>query len=219
MSSAALHLVAAITMLIDHIGCYIFPGQLWWRIIGRIAFPIYALMIAEGFRHTRSRKKYFIRLGILALISQIPIIWLSLTMKVSLPLNVLFGFCAALFSLRIAQYGPLAYLVAIAAAVGVHLVGIDYGAMTVLLPVGFYVIQKLKPVHRGIGAALIVIAMVAFQLVVDPWEVTIFTLFAIPFVVSYNGEKGRFSTPKWLRYGFSPAHLLVIAIIVAIIRQ
>ncbi len=219
MSSATLHIIAAITMLIDHIGCFIFPSQLWLRIIGRIAFPIYALMIAEGFHHTRSRKKYLLRLGILAVISQIPLIWLSLILHVPSSPNVLFGFCAAMLVLEIVQYGPLTYPIALVAAVGAHLIGVDYGAVAVLMPVCFYAVRNMKPIYRCVCEALIILTTISFQLLTDPWGATIYMLLAIPFVALYNGKKGRFSVPKWLRYGFYPAHLLAIAIIVAIIHR
>ena len=57
-----LKLIAMITMTCDHVGVQIFPKCLWLRILGRLAMPIYAYMIAEGCRHTRNRKKYLQRL-------------------------------------------------------------------------------------------------------------------------------------------------------------
>jgi len=60
-------------MLVDHIGAVsIWPTPLYFRYIGRIAFPIYAYMIAQGCRHTKNINKYLLRLGIFALISEIP---------------------------------------------------------------------------------------------------------------------------------------------------
>ena len=53
-----LKLIAVITMTIDHIGLAFFPQQMLFRVIGRLAFPIYAYMIAEGCRYTRSMGKY-----------------------------------------------------------------------------------------------------------------------------------------------------------------
>jgi tetratricopeptide (TPR) repeat protein len=58
-------------MLLDHTGMILFPDVLWLRILGRVALPLYALCIAEGFRHTRSRGKYFLRIFILGVLCQI----------------------------------------------------------------------------------------------------------------------------------------------------
>lgn len=58
-----LKLIALVTMTIDHIGVQIFPGVAWFRIVGRLAFPIFAFMIAEGCRYTRNKAKY---LGLIA---------------------------------------------------------------------------------------------------------------------------------------------------------
>ena len=55
-----LKLIALFAMTCDHVGMQIFPQLLWLRMIGRLAMPIYAFMIAEGCRHTRNRKKYLL---------------------------------------------------------------------------------------------------------------------------------------------------------------
>ena len=60
-----LKMLALITMTCDHVGLQLFPDILIFRIIGRLAMPIYAFMIAEGCRHTRNRKKYLLLLWFL----------------------------------------------------------------------------------------------------------------------------------------------------------
>lgn len=86
-----LKLIAVVSMIIDHIA-YLFIGEgmlapamqagkelpaflmLYrvMRVIGRIAFPIFCFLLVEGFLHTKSRQRYAIRLGLFALISEIP---------------------------------------------------------------------------------------------------------------------------------------------------
>lgn len=72
-----LKIIAMVTMLIDHIGVLFFPEEAIYRQMGRLAFPIYAYFLALGFVHTRSRIKYFSRLLLFALISQVPFVWLN----------------------------------------------------------------------------------------------------------------------------------------------
>ena len=71
MSIFWIKIIASISMLLDHTGMILFPDELWLRILGRIGLPLYALCIAEGFRHTRSRGKYFLRIFILGVLCQI----------------------------------------------------------------------------------------------------------------------------------------------------
>ena len=67
-----LKIIACIAMVIDHVGAVFYPHMEIFRIIGRLAFPIFAFFIAEGFFHTRSVKKYLARLGACAVVFQIP---------------------------------------------------------------------------------------------------------------------------------------------------
>ena len=65
-----LYLIAIITMAIDHIGLIFFPSCAVLRIIGRIAFPVFAYGIALGQKRTKDKVKYFLGLLVLGLISQ-----------------------------------------------------------------------------------------------------------------------------------------------------
>ena len=73
---SALKVIAMISMVIDHIALYLMEhGTVLYetmRCIGRIAFPVFAFLIAEGFIHTRSRYRYFFTLLGFAVISEIP---------------------------------------------------------------------------------------------------------------------------------------------------
>lgn len=49
-----LKLIAAVSMLVDHVGCILFPYFEIFRIVGRLAFPIFAFCLAEGVRYTKT---------------------------------------------------------------------------------------------------------------------------------------------------------------------
>ncbi len=72
INSFQLKWIAVITMIIDHTGAVLFPDNMVFRYIGRIAFPIFCFLLVEGFFHTRDVRKYMLRLGLFALISEIP---------------------------------------------------------------------------------------------------------------------------------------------------
>ena len=72
LTSFTLKLIGIVSMLLDHIGKVFLPDQIWLQCLGRLAFPIFAFGVAEGYLHTRNVKKYAIRLTIFAIISQAP---------------------------------------------------------------------------------------------------------------------------------------------------
>lgn len=72
ISAAALHVLAMTLMLMDHLWATLFPSLDWLTCAGRIAFPIFAFMIVEGYFHTHNFEKYVQRLFLFALLSEIP---------------------------------------------------------------------------------------------------------------------------------------------------
>ena len=77
MSAFVLKLIAVVSMLIDHAAYSLYlagefsgGGYVYMRAVGRIAFPLFAFMIVNGFEHTHNLRRYFSRLVLFAVISQ-----------------------------------------------------------------------------------------------------------------------------------------------------
>ena len=152
-SRETLRCVAAGTMFIDHIGVALFPGVLWLRCVGRLAFPIFAFFLAEGFRLTHSRKRYLQRLVLFALLAELPFDrmtgkqWVDWSGQ-----NVLWTLALGLCAMACVQRAPrepgLPSLAWLSAAAGCCLLGellnTDYGAFGVLLCLLFYCTHGLR---------------------------------------------------------------------------
>lgn len=106
MTSFALKIIAMISMFCDHLNYAILGHFSILNLIGRIAFPIFAFQISEGFTHTKNVKKYLLRLGIFALISQVPfsLFLHKFTNINSLSLNVFFTLFLGLLSISLYDY-------------------------------------------------------------------------------------------------------------------
>ena len=97
LNSLTLKLLAMALMLCDHLWATVLPGVMWLTAVGRIAFPIFAFQVAEGFQRTHDRKKYLLRMLVFALISEIPFNYLYYSSPVfPFHQNVMFTFFIAL---------------------------------------------------------------------------------------------------------------------------
>ena len=190
LSSSALQWIALITMTIDHIGFLLFPKLTILRVIGRIAMPIFVFCLAEGFIHTKSRQKYFMRLGILAVISELVFILERYYTGFDLPLNVVMTLALSFIAMLCAEKGGVGWLGVAALAVAAYLFNFEYGAPAVLLAVAFYFICNLRDFR------------------VNWWIQAYSTMAVIPLAL-YSGKKGK-RIPYRLNYWYYPAHILLL---------
>ena len=229
-------LVAMITMLIDHLGAAVFPQYRTMRIIGRIAFPLYAYCIAAGCAFTHDIGKYLQRVVTLALLVQ-PIYVLAMHHT-----------NGGMFMYRFAEH-PLK------AAFYFYVNSWKYPSILLTLTVGIVVIWTVKERRLWLTALLVLLAyllkqyldygilgvflMVLLYLFINRWYVSLpivtafllywglqgsaytafgvrfgiqmFALLALPLI--YIPMRSTLKLPRWVFYSFYPAHLLVILLI------
>jgi hypothetical protein len=222
MNSAQLKILACLIMLIDHVGYVFFPNVLWLRVIGRLAFPLFAYFIAEGYRRTRDITDYLGRLILFALIAQLPFMYAFNTK--SLYLNVFFTLSMGLYAIYNYDKNKRLYMVIIIAA-ACQMLNTDYGAYGVLL---VFVFNKYHDDFKAMVKNVILLTIIAqlvqagiayintpaaylsrsllFILGIQP-----LCLFSLIFIKLYNGERG--AKLKYLFYAFYPVHLIILGII------
>lgn len=206
-----LKIIAMITMTIDHIGATLLPGWRILRIIGRLAMPIYAYMIAEGCHYTHDRRKYFLRLAGLALVCQV-VYWIaeqSLYQCILVTFSLSVGLICTVEQAQ-REKTPVAAFIAAAVFAGILFVceglpkmvpgfHVDYGIWGVMLPVILYF------GGRSIWAFLLGTALLCLALKGIEW----WAMAAVPLMALYNGQRGKHRL-GWFFYLYYPLHLVVI---------
>lgn len=212
----ALKAIACIAMLLDHIGAIFIP-EYALRIIGRIAFPIYCFLLAEGAHYTRSPVKYALRLAISMVLSEIPfdlalesgLTWQAQSVMVTL----LLGFCA-IEGIEHCRSSIVRLAILAGGFLLAEKLNTDYGGYGVLLIVLF------SQTRGQLWLQTVVLAMVAWMMnsfrlnvlgIMVPIEM--FALLAMIPIGLYSGKKCTSSKwVQWAFYGFYPVHLAVLAI-------
>ncbi len=195
---------AAVAWMEEHGALY----MVYWvlRMIGRLGFPIFCFLLIEGFQKTRDVKKYALRLGVFALLSEIPfdLAFKAQVLEFSYQ-NVFFTLFLGLLTMiacdavaktdwNKAVKGILSVVAIVAGAAAAELLHTDYAAIGVLCIMALYLFRKNK-------VGQIVAGCVAFC-----WELTAPLAF-VP-IGFYNGERGL--KLKYVFYLFYPLHLLII---------
>ena len=212
MSATALKLFALIVMTIDHIGMILLPQFTILRIIGRLAFPIFAYMVAEGCHYTRDKKLYFGRMAALGIAVQI--IYFAairdLTMCIFISFALAIPLIYALHSNKSARSMLLLSAAAFAAVVFVTLLlpelvpgfNVDYGFWGVMLPV---LISLGYDRRQRLILAALSMAAVSLSLGGIQW----WSLLSLIPLAMYNGTRGRHPM-KSLFYLYYPLHLAAL---------
>ncbi len=235
LSSSSLKLLAITIMLIDHIGAsdvyMLFPQgnhnntMLIFRIIGRLAFPIFAFLIAEGYFYTRNVYKYIIRLFIFALISEIPFdLAFSNTFFDITHQNVFFTLVLGLLAIYLFekyrnQDNLLCFLWVFLLGLVADLFYTDYGLSGVFMIFSFYYFRG-NFLKISVSVILINLYMISgylndFFKGNIPFNITnyieLFSILSLIFIYFYNHKKGY--NLKYLFYLFYPVHLFLLYLI------
>ena len=241
LTSAALQLIAIISMFIDHLGAFVLHDPLIMRAVGRLAMPLFCFMLTEGFLHTKGKRlRYFGRLVIFAFISQfafdlayyagsngnitaLPTLLTTGMLDSVVRLNVMFTLAIGFVAMAAVEYSawigfcsiPLLLIVS-------ELLHTDYGAFGVLMILGFYIVSKIfhkkeQRELRWIGYTISLFSVTTLQVLIDSNPRQLFALLAIIPIILYNGKLGK-RLPKWFGYIFYPAHLLFIALLTFIVN-
>jgi len=225
-----LQLLAVFFMLLDHLWAWLVSGNNWMTYAGRLAFPIFAFLIAEGYAHTSDRKKYAKRLLLFALISEIPFnLFYAGGPIFPFHQNTIFTLLLGLLAIdhmerfkntpvrkqRLKQAGWL-FLIFLFSVLGFP----DYGYQGVLMVVVFHLTRGVRFEKLWQLAAMVLINIRLFEGMVIPVEIGTmhfefptqgFAVLALIPIWMYNGKAGKKS--KFLQYGFYvfyPLHMLIL---------
>lgn len=206
IDSFTLKMIAIISMLIDHVGAILFPQIVILRIIGRLAFPIFAYTLTEGFFYTHDLKKYMLRMGLLALVSEIPFD-LANTGKILEfgHQNVFFTLFLGLVMLRLFTKltGKVEQcLMVIGLFLLAEFLRTDYSSMGLLMIFMFYIFRERAGVKIAIISVINILLMGYIQA---------FGALAMIPISLHNGKQGR--KMKYFFYLFYPVHLLILYIV------
>lgn len=229
LSSNQLKLLACVFMAIDHIGYFLLPSTSIWyaicRIIGRLAFPMFAYFIAEGCRYTRNKARYFLLIFAFAIVGELLFgvldsmniinnsgMTVFMTFTFGIALLYIYNMAVQYISKKdvfMSVFSCCALLVAIAFIVCVDIYGnsIEYGVGGVLM-ILFCGISKNKWI-KLLGLTVGCLFVISY-LYMSGYQV--YMLIAVPLMLLYNGKRGQ-KKMKYFFYIYYPVHILVIVII------
>ena len=206
LTGSQLKVIAFIAMILDHIALFfIEPCSILYyfmRTVGRVSFPIFALLIAEGFRHTQNRWRYFALLLLTGVIAE-PV-WYLLIDEYSpnIMFTLVFGVIAmALIDVFFDSFGLAAVSVLLIFPLA-ELLQVDYGGVGVFAISSAYLCLKSDYVHCRALAALFL------SLVMAQYNIT-GALLALFIMLFYNGKRGFIQDPcgKYIFYYLYPVHI------------
>ena len=230
-SGNQLKLLAALFMIVDHVGLLFFPSALVLRAIGRLSFPIFAFFIAEGCKYTKNKVRYFITMALCGAVSQAVyyIFAESLKMCVFVTFTVSIALIYAIYGVKNAIFSKaptrvkllLSILVAVAVfgtvvfVVSFFDIDLDYGVSGAMVPVIISLAHKPKNAPEywdKIDTPPVVFALFALGtaiLCIGMPGIQLFSLLSLVPISLYSGNRGK-AKLKYFFYLFYPLHLVIL---------
>ena len=241
LTAAVLHIIAMTLMLMDHLWATLLPAREWLTCAGRVAFPIFAFMAVEGYFHTRSFKKYILRMLLFAVLSEIPFdLMYGGTWFYPVHQNVLWTFLLGLLGVWLMEqvrkkgktwmYLLVCVLVVPAGLVLGTLCMVDYYGVGVLTVFVFYFLHGRKwwcflgqlAALYWLNVELLGGLMYPVQLFGMEFELCQqgLALLALIPIWLYHGRQGYHSKPfQYLWYAFYPVHMLLRVVVLNFINR
>ena len=227
LSNFDLKLIAIITMTIDHIGIVFgTPFYNFLRAVGRLSFSIFAFLLTEGYVHTKSFSKYFLRLLVLSIISEVVYDYVFFNSFFYLDSNnIFFTLTLGLLTILLLDKGRNIVITHIKEKVDAKIIlffiytliivmmgiisimcNFSYGMLGILMISFFYLFKENFP--------LLVISITLSTLVLGE-AMQYFSLFSLILIYFYNKELGK--KCKLFFYLYYPVHILVLGLIKIIV--
>ncbi len=242
LSGNQLKLIAAVSMLADHVGYLIVGNGIWlplseqdpsaafWKYVyrglhlaGRMAFPIFCFLLVEGYFHTRSRKRYALRLGIFALLSEVPFDLMSAERvadweQQSVMLTLFLGFLMIWFLewigkqavvrgyMASAMFGELTMVMQLAVIAAfcwiawIMRMDYDYGGIMLIALLYWF---RSRPAEQCI------VGFIWLALALQTWYYMPGLALGFLAISCYNGTRGRYRGIHYF-YLFYPLHMLML---------
>lgn len=212
LDATALKLIGVVTMTIDHIGYILFPHVALLRIIGRLAYPIFAYLIAEGCTYSKHQARYFLSVLSTGLLCSVASYWAehslyqSIMITFACSIGLIFLLEKALAQRHILWIGAFALaLTACFLLFQLRLIPdfkTDYGFLGIITPLLVWLGKRKRDKILGLTVGLCLIAL-------EMGGIQAFSFLAVPLLMLYNGKRGKYRWKSFF-YIYYPVHLAVL---------
>jgi len=190
-------------MIIDHIGYVLFPSQIILRVIGRMAFPIFAYHLVVGYKNTSNHKNYVARLSIFAIVSQIPFSYFGGG------LNIFFTLILGILAIYLLERNKTVLLIIV--LLSSIILRVDYGLYGVLTPLLFFIFFDNRKKF--------IISFIALNLLyfIDTHSyIQLFSILSLPLI--FKKWKLEVRLNRYFYYAFYPVHIALLLIVNNLVR-